>query len=306
LPSPSIANHKNKRALIFAHVDPQDRIDDYVVFLVGALKRIAQHVVFVSTAKPSRGEIEKLNGIADRVIVRENIGYDFMSWKTGLADLPLENFDELVLCNDSAYGPLWPIEDAFDEMGKSNCDFWGLTANRSKGLHLQSYFIVFRKSVLSSDAFKRFWNDVGVQGSKHKIIRKYEVGLTSHFVKHGFKPDYLFHFKPSYFLTTKIDVKFIFHGYFKQNIFRLYKNIHLNPYLFFWDALLKEKVPTLKIQLVKFSLVGRKPAPPYESLIQKIKASTSLYDTTLIDNHIHRIENIKESFGFAAAGESPC
>jgi rhamnosyltransferase len=291
----NLINEQPKRLTILAHFDQDNRIDDHVVFYAASMKRISSFLLVVTTAAPSSEELAKLNEIADRIIVRENVGYDFMSWKTGLENVDLTLFDELILCNDSVYGPLWPIDAVFQKMAKRKCDFWGLTANKKNVCHLQSYFIVFRKALLNSEYFKTFWASIKILDQKQEIIDKYEIGMTSYFTNMGFKSNYVFHFRPQDFLRTMVDRKFIFRK-FRKAFSSHFNPFHMNPTLVFWDAMLKSKIPFLKVELVKFCLAGKSPAPSYDLLVEKIVARGSAYPTELIANHIHRVAKAASNF----------
>ena len=73
-----------RRALIFVHFDRHDILDLYCRHLFSSLARVCSHAVFVSSAKLSSTDIKWAKTIAQQVIVRENQGYDFMSYKCGL------------------------------------------------------------------------------------------------------------------------------------------------------------------------------------------------------------------------------
>lgn len=73
-------------------------------------------------------------------------------------------FGELLLVNDTFYGPTYSIEDIFEKMEEINTDYWGMTKS-PKGAqkdgyaydaHIQSYFLIFRKFVFSDSRFKEF------------------------------------------------------------------------------------------------------------------------------------------------------
>ena len=38
----------------------------------------------------------------------------------------LNQYDELILANDSCFAPMFPLKDIFKKADKSNCDFWHL------------------------------------------------------------------------------------------------------------------------------------------------------------------------------------
>jgi rhamnosyltransferase len=65
-------------------------------------------------------------------------------------------------------------------------DFWGLSESRRISPHLQSFFVAFRPWLVSSRAFDSFWSNLQPISERMKVIRRYEVGLTSFFAEAGF------------------------------------------------------------------------------------------------------------------------
>ena len=53
--------------------------------------------------------------------------------------------------------------------------------------HIQSYFLVFRRRVLDSEAFAAFWRSVLPYTDKDQVIRSYEVGLSEFLVEAGMR-----------------------------------------------------------------------------------------------------------------------
>lgn len=162
-------------------------MDDYVVHYLQALREIANRLVFVSTSSIPEDTISDLENLCDQVILKANEGYDFASWREAVTSEILEDFDELVLCNDSVYGPLFPLRKVFDKMKGRNCDFWGITGSHDIAYHVQSYFLVFRKPVLASRLFREFWETMQTLQSKAEVIRSYEVGLSQTLLRAGFR-----------------------------------------------------------------------------------------------------------------------
>ena len=176
-----------KRLCVFAHFDKDNIVDEYVLFYLQDIRKVADRIVFVSTSSLNSETISTLNNICDSVIIRKNEGYDFASWQNALKSETLKDFDEFILCNDSVYGPLFPLEQVFSEMKGENCDFWGMTSNYDIAYHIQSYFLVFRKTILVSSVFQKFWENMEIQQSKAKVIKLYEIGLSQTLLKAGFK-----------------------------------------------------------------------------------------------------------------------
>ena len=53
--------------------------------------------------------------------------------------------DHLICCNDSCIGPFCDLDIIINDFILGNVDVGGLTANKDRGLHLQSYFIFMVK-----------------------------------------------------------------------------------------------------------------------------------------------------------------
>jgi len=176
-----------KKLCIFAHFDKDNIVDQYVLFYLQDIRKVADRVVFVSTSSLTAETISALKSVCDAVLIRKNEGYDFASWKLALQSEALDDFDELILCNDSVYGPFFPLERIFCEMEGKTCDFWGMTSNYDIAYHVQSYFLVFRKAVLVSSAFQQFWERMETQQSKKGVIKFGEIRLSQTLLKAGFR-----------------------------------------------------------------------------------------------------------------------
>ena len=193
-----------KRAAVFAHYDKDSIIDDYVIYYIENLKKIADIVIFVSCNNLSDEEKMKLD--VNHIISEEHKEYDFGSYKRGFFYLKennlLNDIDELIFANDSCYAPLFPLVDMFHKMDNEQCDFWGVTEDkygliknprrenkykRCYNPHLQSYFIVIKKQVIYSEAFNKFIENIKQETFKNDIIINYEIGLSNQLEANGFR-----------------------------------------------------------------------------------------------------------------------
>jgi lipopolysaccharide biosynthesis protein len=292
-----------KRLCIFAHYDRDNIVDRYVLNYLQGLRSVAQHIVFVSTSRLTDPDIETLGHLCDSVITRENIGYDFMSWQAGLASIDdIAAYDELIVCNDSVYGPLYPLENVFDTMARQTCDFWGITGHRHRAFHLQSYFIVFKRHMTDSKPFREFWRSITPEESKATIVEKYEIGLTDGFVKEGFKPATYVHYSPSYlrYLRT-VGPPWTFQKCLwlfvvvplsgvvpRWNTMALRPEDHFPITHAYWkEIIVRHKMPFLKIEVLRHNPI-RVCINNYERVIAK----HSDYDVTLIKNHLRRMNGV--------------
>jgi len=184
-----------RRVAVLAHFDAEGLLTESARRLLDELLLHAERIVLVST----RLAPEQAEGLDDRitVIIRENVGYDFYSFRTGIFAIEaLYSYDELIVANDSVITiDRGGIGKAFAQMRDVECDVWGMTESLQVSRHLQSYFLVFRKSAFFSHYFDRFWRNVRVLDDKWEIILSYEVGLTQWLLSHGariavaFQPD---------------------------------------------------------------------------------------------------------------------
>jgi SAM-dependent methyltransferase len=164
--------------LVYAHFDPDHVVQDYVLHALASMRPLCSQVRFVTTSRLAEAEQEKLRPLVDEFLEVENLGFDFFMWKSALRSVDLGPFDELVLMNSSVYGPFGDPASLFAAMRDRACQVWGITESHEHDRHVQSYFIVFRRPVLSSPAFRAFWDSVLPYRNKRQVIRSYEIGLT--------------------------------------------------------------------------------------------------------------------------------
>jgi rhamnosyltransferase len=180
------------RLALYAHYSATNEVALYVPFYLRSLRELGFRVCFISNSSIPESARDELRSICEKVIQRDNIGYDFSMWKQALAEFELGQFDELLITNSSIIGPLKPLAPLWTSPKLLQCDFWGLTNNHEFGRHLQSYFAVFRKEVLHSSCFMDFWHSVLPFNDKQQIIQSYEVGMTRWLEERGFRWKALF------------------------------------------------------------------------------------------------------------------
>lgn len=187
---------KTRRTAVFAAFSSTGRIPGRDFPYLRGLAKVADNVVFVSSAPLFPDEAAKLDGLVSEVLWEPHREYDFGSYKRGrrLAEecglLDPSVADELILCNDSCFGPVFPFAEPFSAMASRNCGFWGLTANTEQGMeHLQTYFMVFRRAVLDDPALGRFLDGVQALAGRNSVVVLYETELTKVLRAAGFSFD---------------------------------------------------------------------------------------------------------------------
>ncbi len=253
-----------KRLAIYAHYDASGEIKPYVLYYLKELKKHCSRIDFISTATLSNSELSKVDIYCNTANTKINEGYDFGMWKYVLDQTDYQDFDELLITNSSVFGPIIPLSELFDKMKPKNCDFWGITDNFDIDWHLQSYFLVFRKNVLSSQVFKDFWDSVLPFSDKFQIIRSYEVGLSNFLIQNGFKAK-------AYIPST--DLNSLFHIDAKNN-----------PTCYHPLKLIKKGMPFIKVELLRDNPVGVRLGPIYK-ILAKMNYDLSLIEFDQPKNH---------------------
>ena len=230
---------------IFAHFNQENRVMPHAWLYIESLVSNGFKVIFVSNSVIPENELAVLEENCINVIVRENIGLDFCMWKAGIESLSLQDVSQLLLTNSSIIGPLRPLSSVFASASDWDCDFWGLTDNIEIAHHLQSYFMVFRKNVIISDAFSAFWDSVLPYRSKDQIIMSYEVGLTIWLQERGFRWRPMFGQKDIY--NSQLSQR----KFLKKLYFIIFGNTGMgNTTLVFPEQLLEMGFPFIKAYLL--------------------------------------------------------
>ena len=239
------------RAVVIAHHHPRGVIAEGLGRLVKRALRFAARVVFVSTSLVADDAIELPSDV--EVIRRENVGYDFYSYKTGIAALgDVSAYRGLVLLNSSfACLDADRLFGNFLARARPGVDLLGLTASREMAPHLQSYLVSFEgERVLSSEAFRRWWAAMTPVSERERVIAQYEIGMSRHFHQQGFTLDAAFHPTP----RQRELALWRWQKFRERNPqVRDRSADELNPTHFLWDVLLDE------FGVVKLELLQRNP-----------------------------------------------
>ena len=228
---------KSKRLGVFIFYDKDYIIDDYEIYMLNSLKEAVDDIIFVSNSKIKKDELKKLSNITKNVELRENKGLDAGAFKHIYdkygADY-FKKYDELILLNDTFYGPFKPFKQIINEMNDKDLDFWGLTANyesddgTSKAVdgfihsHIQTYFIAFRKTVLESEFFQKYWANYKIEkmDSFIDVVNKHESYFTYRLENEGFKWDTYINL--SHYKSDKRENNYNIYGYSAYTLLKYY------------------------------------------------------------------------------------
>ena len=180
------------RLALYVFWEKNGIVGDYVTYYLKALKQVAEKVVVVVNGQLSSAGEDIFKNLGVDFLVRENLGLDFSGWKAALERQgwdEVATYDELILCNCSCYGPVYPFSEVFDAMEKRDCDFWGLYRHPSIEGHfpapLQSYFLVIRKALFTSQPFADYWQALTPAASWEQAVAQ-ETHFTQYFEEKGF------------------------------------------------------------------------------------------------------------------------
>ncbi|HFI0812195.1 TPA: rhamnan synthesis F family protein, partial [Streptococcus suis] len=182
--------------LVYVHYNKYNVVSEYIYYQLKSIRSIYSDIVFVSNSHVSKDKVQYLQSerLIDFFIQRDNIGYDFAAWKEGLNQVTIYQYDSVTLMNDTCFGPLWNLEDYYSQFDSDvNVDFWGMTNHLETKIdsvvvpeHLQSYFMVFKKRILQSQAFVGFWSSVSDLTDIQDVIKLYESRLTKILLLEGY------------------------------------------------------------------------------------------------------------------------
>ena len=143
-----------KRLSVFVFYDADGILNRYVEYLIESLLSVSEKIVVVINGDITNEGRNKILKITPFIFQRKNIGFDAGAYKDTLLiylkDDKLDKYDEIIMLNDSFYGPFFPWDKIFLEMKSQKVDFWGLSRHADSELflgekkineHIQSFFL---------------------------------------------------------------------------------------------------------------------------------------------------------------------
>lgn len=175
---------------VFASFSANGKIADYVVYYLRELRKSVDAIIFIADNPIFLKELDKIKNFIVHAKCGRHKKYDFGSYQIGMQIAKdnglLKNAENLIFCNDSCYGPIYPFKEMFDEMESRNVDFWGLTENVAYNNHLQTYFLSFGKKIIQSEVLEQFLDDIKADMTYLYYVRELELKLTPFLEKCGY------------------------------------------------------------------------------------------------------------------------
>jgi GT2 family glycosyltransferase/glycosyltransferase involved in cell wall biosynthesis len=259
-----ISSSSPRKVCVFASYERQGGANLLMASYLRAIADQGFSTVLVQTCEdnPDAAAYRAVERWCQKILVRPNIGYDFVSWKVGLDFVAkdLDQCEKLLLTNDSIAGPFVGLKPIFARLDGEPSALWGLTDCAETGKqHLQSYFIYADRQVFSSDFFQTFWRNVTVLPEKWRIITEYEVGLSQAALAAGVPLKAVFDYEG---VKAKALAKAGDFQYFND-----IRKAPLNPTLFCWDILLELGYPFIKTELLRDNRIGSRHLAKWKSFV---------------------------------------
>ena len=181
---------------LFVTYSPDGWLKPHVRHIVDSLRREGIAVaLIVNTDMAWKFRDSDLMSCVDSLFVRQNKGFDFAAWAHVLQLRPeTREATILYLINDSLVGPIdqTKVAEILRRIRASKADVIGLTENRERGWHLQSYFLAFKPSALHSTPFVSIIERIVCYEDKLDVIADYELRFATDFRRAGLNCEPIF------------------------------------------------------------------------------------------------------------------
>lgn len=187
------------RVSIFAITSGADSISEYVIHTVKELRKHSEIVAVISDRCNDKIS-EALLKYTDKVVQSKGNHFtDF--YKKGIeylldsASFLLENAAQLILINDSFFGPFYGFDKLFDNAVEvlPEADLWtltGMTDSQNNSRIIQPFLIALNKKIISSEIFRNFCKTELLTGSTEKFTESLNKLLQNHNFNYGFLYEY--------------------------------------------------------------------------------------------------------------------
>ena len=144
------------------------------------VQRHFDRIILVST---NLQDSERLKvSSACEVVVRDNTGYDFYSYRTGILQLLAENPAFQITLMNTSFIILEPeklIRNYVEGTRHSlPSDVYGLTMSQEHFPHIQSFLMTLSASLWSQQPFIDWWQQMEPVNDRQEVINRYEIGLS--------------------------------------------------------------------------------------------------------------------------------
>lgn len=184
-----------RRLIVMSLYCENGAIEIFKKLLIQTIKPYADFFCIVCNGNMSKKSIAYLKTQADYVMMRDNIGYDAGAYKDVLALVDLNQYEQLLLINDTFFGFFYSLDCFFECVNTNkNVDFGGFTkfprgeftSGKEIQEHIQSYFMLIGKKMLHSTDFKEFWKNIEYPQTHREAIEQFEIAFSTYFTERNY------------------------------------------------------------------------------------------------------------------------
>jgi rhamnosyltransferase len=282
-----------KRIAIYVIHDKDGILDGYRKYYLQELRKVTDCIVAVVNGVLTAESRDELEYLVDDIFVRDNTGSLVYGWIIGIKHIGWDNlykYDELLMLNDSFFGPFFPLDEMFSIMEKDNADFYGAMKNFEEkeytsiaGRPLKHgyfrgsicYFYIIRKRLFHSTEFRKYWEQEPVIVEDWDVYFFNEINFYDYVIDAGFRV--------AAYQSDKL--KGVFFDNLTHNMYRLIKDDHI-PFARIRPFATDMKYQSLQIHYAK---------DPRQTM-EFIDKHTN-YDANLIWDYILRTKRLSDIYG---------
>jgi rhamnosyltransferase len=239
----------SKKYLIIAHYHSSGLIRDDIVNLIKNFRNNFDKILFIST-KLKISEKKKIQKYS-KILIRQNTGYDFYSYKIGIEYLLKKKmYDNNILLMASSLFYLKPqkLLNEINKIKKSNNTVYTLSKSWEIKEHLQSDIFYFSMNLFKNKLFLNWWKKIKKNiKTRQAIIENYELNFLEKIQEFNIEGKTIFDDNINDYPNNFIKKLFkkLKNIFFKE--IKIYKK---NPTHFYWEKIYK-KYGLIKIDLIK-------------------------------------------------------
>ena len=177
-----------RNALVIAHYNKAGHIRQDTLNALPVLHRHFQKIILVSTHFNHEAE-QRIPAFVD-VRKRDNVGYDFYSYREGIQALAASGDDWQVTLMNTSFVIVEPDKlcHHYIEQGinRETFDVCGLVKSFEIVEHLQSFLLTFSNRLMRNTGFLQWWDSMQALNARHEVIHAYELGLSQYLSKAGY------------------------------------------------------------------------------------------------------------------------
>lgn len=183
-----------KRAGIFCFYEKDGIVDDFVEYLLQEMEKCVDKLYIIVNGELCDSGRNKLNKYSHNLYIRNNVGFDggaYADFFVNYIDIEeISSWDELVIFNDTFFGPIISVENIFEKMSLNDVDFWGMRyVDRNVCNYIESYFLVFRSDIVKNRELYYYFVDNYIylcNATYRETCSAFERGLFGYLTSKGY------------------------------------------------------------------------------------------------------------------------